>query len=147
MPDIKIDGNGLFEEERRLNAYLNSNKLEQLENQHAEKWIKGWWYWDRTHDMPAMVGYLNHWATAAPSATGACRSFAPRARNELKLASGSQIRKEKEYNISSKYAKLGNFLISPSTSSCASASIAREPDKQILVVKINPQEKTQFWTL
>ncbi|GFU41132.1 hypothetical protein TNCV_1058601 [Trichonephila clavipes] len=25
-----------------------------------------WWYWDRTHDMPAMVGYLNHWATAAP---------------------------------------------------------------------------------
>ncbi|GFS57442.1 general transcription factor II-I repeat domain-containing protein 2A [Trichonephila clavipes] len=25
------------------------------------------WYWDRTHDMPAMVGYLNHWATAAPS--------------------------------------------------------------------------------
>ncbi|GFY16505.1 hypothetical protein TNCV_735341 [Trichonephila clavipes] len=24
------------------------------------------WYWDRTHDMPAMVGYLNHWATAAP---------------------------------------------------------------------------------
>ncbi|GFW23218.1 hypothetical protein TNCV_3803181 [Trichonephila clavipes] len=23
------------------------------------------WYWDRTHDMPAMVGYLNHWATAA----------------------------------------------------------------------------------
>ncbi|GFT38461.1 retrovirus-related Pol polyprotein from transposon 297 [Trichonephila clavipes] len=24
-----------------------------------------WWYWDRTHDMPAMVGYLNHWATAA----------------------------------------------------------------------------------
>ncbi|GFX86613.1 hypothetical protein TNCV_462331 [Trichonephila clavipes] len=22
---------------------------------------------DRTHDMPAMVGYLNHWATAAPS--------------------------------------------------------------------------------
>ncbi|GFX81806.1 hypothetical protein TNCV_2570071 [Trichonephila clavipes] len=36
MPDIKIDENGLFEEERRLNAYLNSNKLEQLENQHAE---------------------------------------------------------------------------------------------------------------
>ncbi|GFT91134.1 hypothetical protein TNCV_4043811 [Trichonephila clavipes] len=25
-----------------------------------------WWYWDRTHDMPAMVGNLNHWATAAP---------------------------------------------------------------------------------
>ncbi|GFV21263.1 hypothetical protein TNCV_4323031 [Trichonephila clavipes] len=23
------------------------------------------WYWDRTHDMPAMVGYRNHWATAA----------------------------------------------------------------------------------
>ncbi|GFT11386.1 hypothetical protein TNCV_1144521 [Trichonephila clavipes] len=36
MPDIKIDDNGLFEEERRLNAYLNSNELEQLENQHAE---------------------------------------------------------------------------------------------------------------
>ncbi|GFW74051.1 uncharacterized protein TNCV_545751 [Trichonephila clavipes] len=43
MPDIKIDGNGLFEEERKLNAYLNSNKLEQLENQHAEidkRWVK-----------------------------------------------------------------------------------------------------------
>ncbi|GFX65334.1 hypothetical protein TNCV_3168811 [Trichonephila clavipes] len=26
------------------------------------------WYWDRTHDMPAMVGYRNHWATAAPHA-------------------------------------------------------------------------------
>ncbi|GFS62199.1 hypothetical protein TNCV_477251 [Trichonephila clavipes] len=37
MPDIKIDDNCLFEVERRLNAYLNSNKLEQLGNQHAEK--------------------------------------------------------------------------------------------------------------
>ncbi|GFV70295.1 hypothetical protein TNCV_4540771 [Trichonephila clavipes] len=37
MPDIKINDNCLFEEERRLNVYLNSNKLEQLENQHAEK--------------------------------------------------------------------------------------------------------------
>ncbi|GFX77612.1 hypothetical protein TNCV_1752231 [Trichonephila clavipes] len=36
MRDIKIDDNGLFEEERRLNAYLNSNELEQLENQYAE---------------------------------------------------------------------------------------------------------------
>ncbi|GFV58881.1 hypothetical protein TNCV_1825891 [Trichonephila clavipes] len=35
MPDIKIDYNGLYEE-KLLNAYLNSNKLEQLENQHAE---------------------------------------------------------------------------------------------------------------
>ncbi|GFX86158.1 uncharacterized protein TNCV_2560401 [Trichonephila clavipes] len=25
------------------------------------------WYWARTHDMPAMVGYLNYWATAAPA--------------------------------------------------------------------------------
>ncbi|GFW81629.1 uncharacterized protein TNCV_2883061 [Trichonephila clavipes] len=40
MPDIKIDDNGLFEVERRLNAYLNSNKLEQLESQHAEKLVK-----------------------------------------------------------------------------------------------------------
>ncbi|GFX03441.1 hypothetical protein TNCV_4634531 [Trichonephila clavipes] len=42
MPDIKIDDNGLFEEERRLNEYLNSNKLEQWANQHAEidkRWI------------------------------------------------------------------------------------------------------------
>ncbi|GFV76933.1 uncharacterized protein TNCV_690031 [Trichonephila clavipes] len=37
MPDNKIDDNCLFEVERRLNVYLNSNKLEQLENQHAEK--------------------------------------------------------------------------------------------------------------
>ncbi|GFT28788.1 hypothetical protein TNCV_3585111 [Trichonephila clavipes] len=37
MSDIKIDHNGLFEEERRLNVHLNSNKLEQSENQHVEK--------------------------------------------------------------------------------------------------------------
>ncbi|GFT27360.1 hypothetical protein TNCV_3425751 [Trichonephila clavipes] len=63
-----------------------------------------------------------------------------------KTLSGSQkrkIRKEKEYNINSKYAKLDNFLISASSSSCASASSsnARELDEQILEVKINPQEK------
>ncbi|GFY07176.1 DUF4371 domain-containing protein [Trichonephila clavipes] len=63
-----------------------------------------------------------------------------------KALSGSQkrkIRKEKEYNINSKYAKLDNFLISASSSSCASASSsnARELDEQILEVKINPQEK------
>ncbi|GFV49413.1 hypothetical protein TNCV_1265421 [Trichonephila clavipes] len=62
-----------------------------------------------------------------------------------KTLSGSQkrkIRKEKKYNINSKYAKLDNFLISAS-SSCASASSsnARELDEQILEVKINPQEK------
>ncbi|GFX31112.1 hypothetical protein TNCV_2026151 [Trichonephila clavipes] len=37
MPDIKIDDNGLFEVERRLNVCLNSNKLEQLENQHVKE--------------------------------------------------------------------------------------------------------------
>ncbi|GFX68432.1 hypothetical protein TNCV_3998641 [Trichonephila clavipes] len=63
-----------------------------------------------------------------------------------KTLSGSQkrnIRKEKEYNINSKYSKLDNFLISASSSSCVSASNsnAREPDEQILEVKINPQEK------
>ncbi|GFX44820.1 hypothetical protein TNCV_1826821 [Trichonephila clavipes] len=52
-----------------------------------------------------------------------------------KTLSGSQkrkIRKEKEYNINSKYAKLDNFLISASSSSCASASSsnARELDEQ-----------------
>ncbi|GFS49106.1 hypothetical protein TNCV_2409811 [Trichonephila clavipes] len=61
--------------------------------------------------------------------------------------SGSQkrkIRKEKEYNIKSKYAKLDNFLISASSSSCVSASSsnARELDEQILEVEINPQEKS-----
>ncbi|GFV85265.1 hypothetical protein TNCV_928961 [Trichonephila clavipes] len=63
-----------------------------------------------------------------------------------KTLSGSQKRKigkEKEYNINSKYAKLDNFLISTSSSSCASASSsnARKLDEQILEVKINPQEK------
>ncbi|GFS57668.1 hypothetical protein TNCV_1402821 [Trichonephila clavipes] len=63
-----------------------------------------------------------------------------------KTLSGSQkrkIRKEKEYNINSKYAKLDNFLKSASSSSCVSASSsnARERDEQILEVKINPQEK------
>ncbi|GFX99702.1 hypothetical protein TNCV_3053591 [Trichonephila clavipes] len=43
-----------------------------------------------------------------------------------------KIRKEKEYNINSKYAKLDNFLISASSSSCASASSnnATELDEQ-----------------
>ncbi|GFU77269.1 uncharacterized protein TNCV_4689441 [Trichonephila clavipes] len=40
MRDIKINDNCLFEVERRLNEYLNSNKLEQLENPHAEKLVK-----------------------------------------------------------------------------------------------------------
>ncbi|GFU89069.1 hypothetical protein TNCV_2895171 [Trichonephila clavipes] len=46
--------------------------------------------------------------------------------------SGSQKRKEKEYNINSKYAKLDNFLISASSSSCASSrsSNARKLDEQ-----------------
>ncbi|GFY05352.1 hypothetical protein TNCV_2207981 [Trichonephila clavipes] len=51
-----------------------------------------------------------------------------------KKLSGSQkqkIRKEKEYYINSKYAKLDNFSISASSSSCASASgNARELDEQ-----------------
>ena len=43
MPDIKIDDNCLFEEIRRLNVYLNSDKLEQWENQHFEinkRWVE-----------------------------------------------------------------------------------------------------------
>ncbi|GFU89221.1 hypothetical protein TNCV_2896691 [Trichonephila clavipes] len=40
MSDFKIDDNGQFEKERLLNAFLNSNELEQLENQHAEILIK-----------------------------------------------------------------------------------------------------------
>ncbi|GFY36913.1 hypothetical protein TNCV_2568751 [Trichonephila clavipes] len=63
-----------------------------------------------------------------------------------KTLSSSQkrkIRKVKEYNIDSKYAKLDNFLLSASSSSCVSASSsnARELDEQILKMKINPQEK------
>ncbi|GFV66283.1 hypothetical protein TNCV_2736971 [Trichonephila clavipes] len=71
-------------------------------------------------------------------------------KNTLSGSQKRKIRKEKEYNINSKYAKLDNFLISASSSSCASASSsnARELDEQILEVKINPQEKnTQFRTL
>ncbi|GFV69233.1 hypothetical protein TNCV_3861561 [Trichonephila clavipes] len=40
MPDIKIDDNCLFDVERKLNVYLNSNKLEQLGNQHDGKLVK-----------------------------------------------------------------------------------------------------------
>uniref|UniRef100_T1HIE4 Dimer_Tnp_hAT domain-containing protein n=1 Tax=Rhodnius prolixus TaxID=13249 RepID=T1HIE4_RHOPR len=43
MPDIKIDDNCLFEEIRRLNIYLNSDKLEQWENRHVEidkRWVE-----------------------------------------------------------------------------------------------------------
>ncbi|GFU37228.1 hypothetical protein TNCV_4272311 [Trichonephila clavipes] len=64
-------------------------------------------------------------------------------RNASLSAQGTYRCEEKEYNINSKYAKLDNFLISASSSSCASASSsnARELDEQILEVKINPQEK------
>ncbi|GFS53642.1 hypothetical protein TNCV_730681 [Trichonephila clavipes] len=31
------------------------------------------WFWARSHDMPAMIRYLNHWATAAPIYTVAPR--------------------------------------------------------------------------
>ncbi|GFU85366.1 hypothetical protein TNCV_2386711 [Trichonephila clavipes] len=52
-----------------------------------------------------------------------------------KKLSGSQkrkIRKEKEHNINSKYAKLDNFLKSASSSSCVSASSSnvKELDEQ-----------------
>ncbi|GFW65457.1 uncharacterized protein TNCV_4410651 [Trichonephila clavipes] len=36
MPDIKIDDNCLLKEIRRLNVYLNSDELEQLENQQTD---------------------------------------------------------------------------------------------------------------
>ncbi|GFV78701.1 hypothetical protein TNCV_961581 [Trichonephila clavipes] len=36
MPDIKIDDNCLLKEIRRVNVYLNSDELEQLENQQAD---------------------------------------------------------------------------------------------------------------
>ncbi|GFX20732.1 hypothetical protein TNCV_77891 [Trichonephila clavipes] len=53
MPDIEIDDNGLFEEVRRLNASLNSNTLEQLENQHAE--IDKRWSCGQDHELVASV--------------------------------------------------------------------------------------------
>ncbi|GFV42925.1 hypothetical protein TNCV_4954351 [Trichonephila clavipes] len=51
---------------------------------------------------------------------------------KLRVSQKRKIRKEKEYNINSKYAKLDNFLISASSSSCASSSSsnARELDEQ-----------------
>ncbi|GFW60766.1 hypothetical protein TNCV_571121 [Trichonephila clavipes] len=33
-----------------------------------------WWYWARTHDMPAMIRYLDHWAIAALGGGGNCSS-------------------------------------------------------------------------
>ncbi|GFY11651.1 hypothetical protein TNCV_4231201 [Trichonephila clavipes] len=70
-------------------------------------------------------------------------------KNTLSGSQKRKIRKEKAYNINSKYAKLDNLLISASSSSCASAnsSNARELDEQIMEVKMNPQEKTQLRTL
>ncbi|GFV44881.1 hypothetical protein TNCV_4966351 [Trichonephila clavipes] len=48
MRDIKINDNCLFEVERRLNVFLNSNKSEQWENQHAEKLVKDGWNYLRS---------------------------------------------------------------------------------------------------
>ncbi|GFT03066.1 hypothetical protein TNCV_1361441 [Trichonephila clavipes] len=28
--------------------------------------VESYWYWTRTHDIPAMIRYVDHWATAAP---------------------------------------------------------------------------------
>ncbi|GFS77097.1 RNA-directed DNA polymerase from mobile element jockey [Trichonephila clavipes] len=36
-----------------------------LYKQILRRTITGWWYWARTHDMPVMIRYLDHWATAA----------------------------------------------------------------------------------
>ncbi|GFX09239.1 hypothetical protein TNCV_1068251 [Trichonephila clavipes] len=64
-----------------------------------------------------------------------------------KTLSGSQkrkIRKEKEYNINSKYAKLDNFLISASSSSCASASSSNgtpiDADLREQILKLGPYQ-------
>ncbi|GFV57383.1 hypothetical protein TNCV_3173311 [Trichonephila clavipes] len=89
MPDFKMDDSGLFEEERRLNAYLNSTKLVQLENQHAEidkRWCKdgarvvgccarvvyvlsylGYWRHNHTRTKTPILGYAD---THQDAATG-----------------------------------------------------------------------------
>ncbi|GFX64303.1 metabotropic glutamate receptor 8 [Trichonephila clavipes] len=56
MLDIKINDNCLLEVERRLNVYLNSNKLELLENQHAVKLVKDGYV---QHNKTSL--YLNNW--------------------------------------------------------------------------------------
>ncbi|GFT05370.1 hypothetical protein TNCV_123841 [Trichonephila clavipes] len=61
---------------------------------------------------------------------------------QLNVPSFPSLEKEKEYNINGKYAKLDNFLLSASSSSCASATSSNAKElEQILEVKINPQEK------
>ena len=43
LPDIKIDDNRLFEEIRKVNIYLNSEKLVKWENEHVEvdkRWVE-----------------------------------------------------------------------------------------------------------
>ncbi|GFY30272.1 hypothetical protein TNCV_4065231 [Trichonephila clavipes] len=40
------------------------------DNSRRINWRDAEWYLDQTHDMPAMVGYLNHWATAARDNVG-----------------------------------------------------------------------------
>ncbi|GFV84985.1 transposable element Tc1 transposase [Trichonephila clavipes] len=45
-------------EETAANKYVTVPK--------APRWCCEEWYWARTHDMPTMIRYLDHWAIAAP---------------------------------------------------------------------------------
>ncbi|GFX51904.1 retrovirus-related Pol polyprotein from transposon 412 [Trichonephila clavipes] len=53
---------------------MDENNEMALSDSNEEKLEANKWYWDQTHDMPAMVGYLNHWATAAQEAIRAHNS-------------------------------------------------------------------------
>ncbi|GFV65984.1 hypothetical protein TNCV_1303751 [Trichonephila clavipes] len=48
--------------ERRIRQHNISSK-DMLKGIFEDQWEK--WYWARTHDMPAMIRYLDDWATAA----------------------------------------------------------------------------------
>ncbi|GFV40306.1 transposable element Tcb1 transposase [Trichonephila clavipes] len=43
-----------------------TEEWDKLPQQLLDNVVQSMWYWDRTHDMPSMVGYLNRWAIAAP---------------------------------------------------------------------------------
>ncbi|GFX39132.1 hypothetical protein TNCV_359461 [Trichonephila clavipes] len=50
------------------------------------------WYWARTHDMPATIRYLDHWATAALS--GRVNIFRYTAVNRLLCGYGNHTSKD-----------------------------------------------------
>lgn len=74
MPDIKIDDNALFDEIRRLNLYLNSDKLDIWKNQYVEidkRWVEIFNYFKKEHIPYENLAILVEFVLSCPGTNAA----------------------------------------------------------------------------